>query len=125
MTGLVEPYPSEMPKIHHAFAQLQRRFSSTRFTDSSVEEFQRAAVELFGAVGFEVDVAWDQVYKNGRPTETYMPEVTISGRVRNEDEVDHDRMKHEIRAGLADGKVGVVDPNTGDWREDSKKKMIL
>ena len=124
MTGFVEPYPSEMPKIHHAFAQLQRRFSNTRFSDSSVEEFQRAAVELFGAVGFEVDVAWDQVYKDGRPTETYMPEVTISGRVRNETETDHDRMRYDIVRGLADGKPGYVRED-GTLREDPKSKNIL
>lgn len=113
-----------MPKIHHAHAQLQRRFSNTRFTDSSVEEFQRAAVELFGAAGFEVDVAWDQVYKNGVPTETYLPEVTISGRVHNEAETDHDRMQFDIVRGLADGQPGYIRPD-GTLHEEPRSKNIL
>lgn len=123
MTDFVEPYPSEMPKIRHAFAQLQRRFSNTRFTDSSVDDFHRAAIELFGEAGFEVDVAWDEVREEGRPNGVYLPEVTLSGRVRREDEVDHDRMRHEIVRGLADGKAGYVRED-GSLREDPIKKNL-
>jgi hypothetical protein len=124
MTTDVEPYPSEMPKIHHAYSELTKRFSNTKMTDSSIEQFNRAAAELFGEAGFTVDVAWDEVRMGGAPTGMYMPEVTITGRTRHETEIDHDRLKHEIRAGLADGKPGVVDPNTGEWKEESKKKLI-
>lgn len=120
----VEPYPSELPKIHYAYSQLTRRFANTRMDDSSTDLFARAATELFGEAGFTVHVAWDEVRMNGIPTGMYMPEVTITGRIHHETETDHDRLKHEIRAGLADGKPGVVDPNTGEWKEESKKKLI-
>lgn len=120
----VEPYPSEMPKIHWAYSELTKRFANTRMTDNTTDQFHRAAVELFGEAGFTVDVAWDEVRHNGIATGMYMPEVTITGRTHHEIETDHDRLRHEIRAGLADGKPGVVDPNTGEWKEESKKKLI-
>lgn len=120
----VEPYPSEMPKLHHAYSELTKRFANTKMDDSTVELFQRAAEELFGEAGFTIDVAWDEVRYEGMVTGMYMPEVTITGRTRHEVEIDHDRLKHEIRAGMADGKVGVVDPNTGEWKEEPKKKLI-
>lgn len=120
----VEPYPSEFPKVHHAYSQLTRRFANTRMDDNSTDLFHRAAVELFGEAGFTVDVAWDKVLVGGVPTGMYMPEVTITGRIHRETETDHDRLKYEIRAGMADGKAGVVDPNTGEWKEESKKKLI-
>ena len=120
----VEPYPSEMPKLHHAYSELTRRFANTKMDDSSVDLFNRAATELFGEAGFTIDVAWDEVRYEGMVTGMYMPEVTITGRINHETEIDHDRLKHEIRAGLADGKVGVVDPNTGEWKEEAKKKLI-
>lgn len=120
----VEPYPSELPKIHRAYSELTRRFANTKFTDSTRDQFHIAAADLFDKAGFTVGVAWDEVRMGGVPTGMYMPEVTITGRVRHETEIDHDRLKHEIRAGMADGKVGVVDPNTGEWKEEAKKKLI-
>jgi hypothetical protein len=124
MVADVEPYPSEMPKIHHAYSELTRRFANTRLDDSTMDQFQNAAADLFGRAGFTVYVAWDEVRMGGVPTGMYMPEVTITGRTVHESEIDHDRLKHEIRAGMADGKVGVVDPNTGEWKEEPKKKLI-
>lgn len=123
MTDFVEPYPTEIPKIHHAFSELTRRFANTKFVDSSVDDFRRAAVELFGQAGFEVDVAWDEVRQNGVPTGMYMPEVTISGRIKTETETDHDRMQWEITHGLLDGQAGYVRED-GTLREDPKKKQI-
>jgi hypothetical protein len=120
----VEPYPSEMPKLHHAYSELTKRFANTKMDDGSMDLFHRAASELFGAAGFTIDVAWDEVRMGGMSTGMYMPEVTITGRTTHETEIDHDRLKHEIRAGMADGKVGVVDPNTGEWKEEPKKKLI-
>lgn len=120
----VEPYPSELPRIHRAYSQLTSRFANTKLTDATVDQFHRAAVELFGEAGFTVDVAWDEVRVGGLVTGMYMPEVTITGRTSPETETDHDRLRHEIRAGMADGKVGVVDPNTGEWKEEAKKKLI-
>jgi len=121
----IEPYPSEYPLIHHAYAELDRRFSNTKMTDSSIEQFNQAALTLFGEAGFEIDVAWDEVRQDGQPTGMYLPQITLIGRtIKKETEVDHDRMKHEVRAGMADGKPGVVDVNTGEWKEESKKKIL-
>lgn len=121
---MVDPYPSEMPKIKMAFAKLERIFVNTPMNDSTVNQFHQAAAELFGEAGFEVDVAWDEVRQGGVATGLYLPEITISGRVEKLEETDHDRLKTEIQAGLADGKKGVVDPNTGEWREEPRSKTI-
>lgn len=120
---LIEPYPSEIPKIRHAFQQLEKIFANTPMTDATVNQFHQAACNLFGEAGFEVDVAWDEVRQNGQPTGLYLPEVTISGRVEKLEEVDHDRLKTEIQAGLADGKKGVVRED-GTWHEEPRKKTI-
>lgn len=119
----VEPYPSEMPKIHHAFRQLTARFENTKMDNSSMHQFNQAAMELFGEAGFEIDIHWDEVRDPITKSSlgVYMPEVTISGRTKREAEADHDRLKHEIRAGMADGKVGEMRED-GTWREDPRKK---
>ena len=121
----VEPYPSEMPKIRRAQEELQRRFSRAKLTDAMIDQFHRAAIDLFGEAGFEIDIAWDEVRHNGVATGMYMPEITISGRVRKESETDHDRLRHEIQAGMADGKPGVIDVNTGEWKEEPRSKRVL
>lgn len=120
----VDPYPSEMPAITQAHLKLEKLFANTKMTDATVNQFHQAAVELFGEAGFEIDVAWDEVRQNGVVTGLYLPEITISGRVHKETETDHDKLRTEIQAGLADGKVGVVDPNTGEWKEEPRRKMI-
>lgn len=54
----------------------------------------------------------------------WLPRVVIIGRTEKLIEFDHDKQKHEVRSGLLDGKVGVIDPNTGKLSEDPKKKNI-
>lgn len=121
----IEPYPSELPKIKNAFERLQREFANTPMTASSQRHFEMAASNLFGEAGFEINVQWrDLATVDGDSLGITQPLVTLTGRVKPEEETDHDRLQHDIRAGLADGIKGVIDPNTGTLKEEPKKKLI-
>jgi hypothetical protein len=54
----------------------------------------------------------------------YCPRVRVVGRINKVAEFDHDRQKFEVRAGEFDGVKGVVDVNTGQLKEESKRKTI-
>lgn len=121
----IEPYPSELPKIKKAFERLQGEFANTPMTSSSQRHFEMAASNLFGEAGFKVTVQWrDLATVDGNSLGIVQPLVTLTGRVTPESETDHDRLQHDIRAGLADGVKGVIDPNTGVLKEEPKKKLI-
>jgi len=53
-----------------------------------------------------------------------LPRVVFIGRTEKIGDFDHDRQKSEVRSGLLDGKVGVIDPNTGKLSDSPKKKNI-
>lgn len=121
----IEPYPSELPKIKTAFERLQREFANTPMTSSSQRHFEMAASNLFGEAGFEVNVQWRELFDlDGSSLGINQPLVTLTGRVKVEEETDHDRLQHDIRAGLADGVKGVIDVNTGLLKEEPSKKII-
>jgi hypothetical protein len=119
----VEPYPSELPKIKRAFAKLQRRFWHSKFDEATVDQFHRAALDLFAEAGFTIGIVWDEVHENGKFAGLYLPTITIMGRVNKEEETDHDRLQHEITHGLADGQPGYVRAD-GTLHEDPKKKNL-
>jgi hypothetical protein len=121
-----EPYPDELPKIKRAFERLQREFANTPMTSSSQRLFEMTASNLFGEAGFKVDVQWRELGQvGGGSLGVHQPLVTMTGRVTAEQETDHDRLAHNIRAGLADGKKGVIDVNTGLLKEEPSKKLII
>jgi hypothetical protein len=122
----IEPYPDELPKIKRAFERLQREFTNTPMTSSSQRHFDLMASNLFGEAGFKVNVEWRELAKvDGGSLGIHQPLVTLIGRVKAEEETDHDRLAHNIRAGLADGKKGVIDVNTGLLKEEPSKKLII
>lgn len=130
----VEPYPSEMPKVKEAFARLQSSWNQKRVDDpaDAAAHFNQQAVNIFGEIGFTVAVEWlEAKNEDGTPNNPFapgvplfVPQVSITGRTRDETETDHDRLQHDIVTGKADGKVGWIDPNTGQLKEDPKKKII-
>jgi hypothetical protein len=121
----IEPYPDELPKIKKAFERLQREFSNTPMTSSTQRHFEMSASNLFGEAGFKVHVEWRELAAvDGASLGVHQPLVTLTGRVTPEQETDHDRLQHNIRAGLADGVKGVIDVNTGLIKEEPSKKII-
>jgi hypothetical protein len=121
----IEPYPSELPKIKKAFERLQQEFANSPMTSSTQRHFEMAASNLFGEAGFKVHVEWRELAAvDGASLDIHQPLVTLVGRIKPEEETDHDRLKWDIRAGLADGVKGVLDVNTGLIKEEPKSKTI-
>ena len=54
----------------------------------------------------------------------YLPRLIIESRIKPLTEVDHDRMRHEVVTGEADGQVGYMRED-GSRREDPISKKIL
>ncbi|QZE10526.1 hypothetical protein SEA_SCOOBYDOOBYDOO_211 [Mycobacterium phage ScoobyDoobyDoo] len=124
----VEIYPSELPKIKATMQRLQNFWNQKMVDEPSTaaEAFNQMAANEFQEIGFEIEVNWLQAQHNpfspGVPL--YVPEVNISGRTRKETEIDHDRMKHDIVTGKADGRAGYIRED-GSEHEDPIKKIIV
>jgi hypothetical protein len=122
----VEVYPSEIGKVKSVLQQLESAFVKKAVDDplEAAEAFNQMAANLFGEIGFIVEVEWMEAKENPfGPTKMYVPNVSIAGRTRKETEVDHDRMQHDIVHGLADGVKGYIRED-GTEHEDPIKKII-
>lgn len=124
----LEIYPSELPKIKATLARLQEFWLQKMVDDptEAAEAFNQQAANEFLNIGFEIEVNWLQAAENPfAPGVTlFVPEVAIAGRTRKEDEVDHDRMQHDIVTGKADGVKGYIRED-GSEHEDPIKKIIV
>lgn len=131
---VLDIYPSELPKIKRTLDQLQRFWMQKRVEDptTAAEAFNQMAVNDFGEIGFTVEVDWLEARnEDGSPNNPfapgvplYVPQVNISGRVRAESEIDHDKMQHDIVTGKADGRAGYIRED-GTEHEDPIKKLIV
>ena len=119
----VDPYPTELPKIRHAFQQLEARFKHAKFDDATMQQFHQAAVDLFADAGFIIGLAWDELHIDGRYAGVMVPTVMIQGRITPETEHDHDRISWEVRGGLADGQRGVIRPDGTKTEEPARKNI--
>lgn len=120
----VEPYPGELPAIKRAFERLSREFANTPMTSSAQRLFDMTASNLFGEAGFNINVTWRELAStDGESLSVHQPLVTLTGRVKKEEETDHSRIQWEVQNGLLDGKKGVIRPD-GSFREDSARKNI-
>ena len=127
-------YPDEMVKLQLAQTELERRFefATSLIGDAQRAEFADAAKTEFAKAGFEVSVEWKQLYEKEEhpllvnrevPTGVWFPYINIEGRVKPEEETDHDRFQWGVVKGLADGQKGYVRED-GSKREDPIKKII-
>lgn len=120
-----EPYYSEIPKIKAAAEKLNKIFAWAGEEAWTERQYETAAQNLFGDAGFEITIEWLQAVdrETGETLPLKVPNVTITGRVKKESERDHDRLKHEITAGMADGQAGFIRED-GSKREDPIRKTI-
>ncbi len=94
-----------------------------------MKNFEAEARNRFAEIGLVLDgVQWDpDVSDNPSDNNIYwLPRPIIGARLDKIEEVDHDRMAHEIRSGMLDGKEGVIDPNdpAGGLKEPKKKTIF-
>jgi hypothetical protein len=120
-----EPYYSELPKIQKAAETLNRIFAWSGEEPHTEAQYETTARNLFGDAGFEIAIEWMQAMDPEDLEELpfKVPSVMITGRVQKEEERDHERLKYEIQAGMADGQPGVIRED-GSKREDPIRKSI-
>lgn len=142
-----ELYESDKAKLRDIAVAMYNKYRSGMLLTPKEEEsrrgrFARELSERFAEAGFVADVLWHwQSEENDEegfplaqsPTVSaneddnnlyYIPKVVITGRTATLIDYDHDQQKFEVREGTFDGVKGVIDPNTGLLREDSRKKDI-
>lgn len=144
--GVKDLYPTERNALlsirHQLMEELSWKPATILFTEDMMKrQFEEQAKNRCGEIGFAVDVVWtweDRDKQTGElldmspdvaddPNDLnlyWKPQLQIVDRIEKISEIDHGRMKHEVVTGEADGKAGFVDPNTGTFKEDSKKKLI-
>jgi hypothetical protein len=126
VTENVDPYYSEMPKVRAAWAKLNGMFAFSGEEPWTERQLETAAANLFGEAGFKIRVDWMQAMdpETGEELPFKAPSIAFIGRVDREQERDHDRVKHEVVSGLADGQKGYIRED-GTKHEDPIKKVII
>jgi hypothetical protein len=124
---LKDLYPTERNKAVSLIAEVQRRFAGKmNFGYLDRVEMENMLKDLFEKhMRLDISVTWDVESGVNPEDSVFIPIPVINGRLDALDEMDHDRIKYEVRAGEADGIAGVMDPNTKELSEDSKRKDIL
>jgi hypothetical protein len=145
--GVKDLYDSERAAITQIRDDMVKKHSFRGVTTVKEEDevkrrFTNEVRDRCQDVGFIIEVEWnwesEEKDEDGIPLHYspcasgvpedmnlyWLPRVIFIGRTDKLGEFDHDRQKHEVRSGLLDGKVGVIDPNTGKLSEDPKKKNI-
>lgn len=142
-----ELYETEKIVLTKIGETMRSRYSNSSLLTPKEEvdrrnKYARELIERCAEAGFVADVEWvwasdekdaDDIPLRQSPcvsddpddnTLYYIPRLILSARTEVLKEYDHDKQKHEIREGVFDGIKGVIDPNTGLLKEDSKKKDI-
>lgn len=119
----VEPYADEMVKINEVGVILNNKFRNKRFSEKIMIEFTQACQEMYANIGFLVGVDWYQAVIPSTGESQTIPRVLIQGRVTPLEETDHDRVRHDIVTGKADGVAGYVRED-GSKHEDPIKRII-
>ncbi|QIG58376.1 hypothetical protein SEA_SKOG_224 [Gordonia phage Skog] len=128
--GVEELYEHEKKLATIVLGALQRKYAQYREMSEDIKRrFENEAKGVFAENGLLVTINWDfDVSDDPDDMNLYsVPKVIIEGRTEGikVGDFDHERQAHEIQHGVFDGKKGVIDPNTGQLREESKKKLIL
>lgn len=142
-----ELYESDKDRLRQIARTMAERYREGKLLTPIEDAARRAQYakelsERINEAGFSCDVLWEwQTEKTDddgypiaqSPTVSddendqnlyWIPQVIITGRTATLLDYDHDKQKFEVREGVFDGVKGVIDPNTGLLKEDSKKKDI-
>lgn len=148
--GVQDLYPTEKNALKTIAAAMMRRhaFKGVLLPDQETAIMRTFETEMrnrAAEIGLVVDVLWEwesdeKITEDGveyparqSPSVSHdpddqnlywIPNVVVTDRVSRESETDHDRMKHEIRAGLDGGRPGVIDPNTGEHKDQASRIHI-
>lgn len=107
---------------------MQRKYAGeTNMGSEAVQKrFILEAKGMYAENGLDVVVTIDPDVSDdpGDRNIYWTPTFTVIGRVDKVTSFDHERQQHEVRNGVYDGVKGVIDPNTGQMRDEPKKKII-
>ena len=121
---------------HQLMSELAYRKAGATFTEDMMKRrFEEQAKERCAEIGFLVEInwTWDNP-ETGEMSPTvaddpednniyWLPQLQIVDRIAKLTEIDHDRFRHEVVTGEADGRVGYMRED-GTHREDPKSKPI-
>ena len=141
LSGTVKDlYPSERNAVlsvkHQLMSELAYRKAGVTFTEDMMKRrFEEQAKERCAEIGFLVEVNWqwdDPETGEFSPTVSdneddnniyWLPQLQIVDRIAKLTEIDHDRMRHEVVTGEADGRQGYMRED-GTKSEEPLKKDI-
>lgn len=133
----VEPYPDEYEKILAVGQKVETRFKFKNINNDEWPDLIEWILTEFEKIGFEVGVEIMDAQRklpDGRMVPVInsdglpmrVPSIAILGRTgsqHNETETDHDRVRHGIVTGKADGVKGYIRED-GQLHEEPRKKLI-
>ncbi|QGJ94958.1 hypothetical protein KHQ86_gp204 [Gordonia phage Stormageddon] len=118
--------PTERNLCEAAAMQLNQRWMHKTYDpdspDSVWDQFANEARNQFAEIGFVIDIMWSEIQADGLPGTAAIPQITVIGRT-DRHETDHERIQHEVRKGLLDGKEGVIRED-GTWAESAKRTQL-
>lgn len=146
-TEIKDLYESDKARLRDIAILMYNRYRSGKLLTPAEDQARRAQFarelsERINEIGFTCDVLWewqsektdDEGYPLAQsPTVSddeddnnlyYIPQVIITGRTAKLLDYDFDKQKFEVRDGVFDGVKGVIDVNTGELREDARRKDI-
>ena len=128
--GIKDLYDSEKKQLREIATILQRKHSFKGVLTIDQEEaimrvFETEARNRCAEIGLQIAVQWDPDVSDDPDDNAlyWNPRIIVHGRTQKLEEIDHDRMKHEIQHGVLDGVEGVIDVNTGQLGEPKKKDI--
>lgn len=129
----IDPYPDEYEKIYAVGAKINEMFQFKNINNDEWPDLIERIIDMYDKVGFEVAVEpMDACKADGSPImgsdgfPMRVPSVSFIGRTgsgQKETETDHDRVRHGIVTGKADGVKGYLRED-GKLHEEPRKKLI-
>lgn len=106
----IDLYDSEIVEIRRVLKAIQTNVGKRR----NLETFRQEVINRFGEIGFTVEVRMYEAVRETDPEVGFVhPTITITGRIEQEEEYDHARQGHEVRADvLGTGQVDTDDRET-------------